>query len=123
MANILHGPSACKNYYCTHWDSDENGGHCMLYHHTDDDCQLYTVLNSTDELTRGIDDFDDDFDDDFELDLDALENPLPFKIDYDYQFPDCNDPRKIISIIQDGLANGFTFEIKGGRILVKEVNR
>lgn len=116
MDNIL---SACKNYYCTHWDSDENGGHCMLLTHSEADCQLYTVLNSTDELTKG-DDIDDiiTLDDDFEL-VD-LENPLPFNITYDYQFPDCNDPAEIISIIQDGLDNGFTFEIKGGRILVKD---
>ncbi len=85
----------------------------MLLTHTEADCQLYTVLNSTDELTKDIEDFDD-------FELEELDNPLPFDITYDYQFPDCNDPAEIISIIQDGLANGFTFEIKGGRILVKD---
>lgn len=109
---------SCRNYYCTEWDSDANGGHCLMANPKPTDCQVYTVQNSTDELTK--DELDFEYDDDFEVDLDELENPLPFKIDYGYQFPNCDDENRIISIIQDGLANGFRFEIKEGRIIVKE---
>lgn len=48
----------CDNYECENWDSDKNGGHCMLlspgYHFNQYTCQYYCDSFKKPESERQI---------------------------------------------------------------------